>query len=250
MNHKRILSLTLLTITVVVLGSLIYAWTGVATARGILVQDYLDSERTIQYIGNVDDTGFPIVVVMYDGSSVESLRHYANASQLQGEASLQAGVSDFYVVLTFRRALNENEFRAFIRDTGFAAHSYMIRATNSKGQRITMSGGPENGDVLPANELASAMAQIGARENNQAVGFSGVFEAQGTASAEVYRKLVADPRVFVADVTGTLVYHNPNYQKAVRFTWQDFVTKLEMSSGSGPFWYMEDLGLANFAADH
>lgn len=80
--------------------------------------------------------------------------------------------------------------------------------------------------------------------------FNGIFEVMGSISAANYQQLASNPLVFIPDVTGSLVYSNAKFQRATDLSWDQFVAELQISSGSGsPFWFMEELGLANFLAD-
>jgi len=247
MKHRLSLPLLLLAV-IMLIGTAVYWQTGTADARGVLVQAYLDTDQTIAYVGNVDDTGSPLMAISYDTSSISSLRHYAVESQARGDALLKAGVSDFYVWVTFRRTLSADEFRALVKETGLSVQRYTMRAIGADGSRITIGGGPVDGEVLPTQELDEALTQVQAREGDQALTFSGIFEVLGTVNATGYKQLRSAPDVFMVDVTGTLVYRNANFQRSTRFSWKDFVAKFQIS-GNSPFWYMEDFGLDNFASD-
>lgn len=214
-----------------------------AEAGFVLVQDYLDQERTIQYIGNVDDTGSPFGVVMYDSSRPESLVHYVEASHIQGQKLISSGVKELYVWVTFRRPMNIDAFEALMKQNGLAVKRYTLRVIGQKGDRIGISGGPEQDRLVPADQIDSAMNAIQGHENNQAQ-LQGVFEVVGVVSAEGYQALIDDPRVFLVDVTGTLIYHDQNFQRKTQMNWKEFVDRFQIDGGpGGPFWYVEDFGL-------
>ena len=218
-------------------------------ARSVIVQDYLDSEKTILYIGNVDDSGAPFAVVMYDASSPEALRHYAEASRVRGQELIDSGVTELYVWVTFRYPLDLSVFEDIVKQSGLDVKRYTIRALGQKGDRIGISGGPLDGVLFPPPLLDRALESIQEHENGQAE-LKGVFEVTGVISAEGYQKLIQDPRVFLVDVTGSLVYHHPAYKNRVRMDWKEFIASFQIGSGPGaPFWYMEDFGLEKFVAD-
>lgn len=215
----------------------------------VIVEDYLDLEKTILYIGNVDDSGAPFGVVMYDASSPEALRHYAEASRARGQELIESGVKELYVVVTFRYPLDLSVFEDIVKQSELEVKRYMIRVLGQKGDRIGISGGPLDGVLLPSFLLQRAMESIQEHENGQAE-LQGVFEVTGVISAEGYRKLIQDPRVYMVDVTGSLVYHHPAFQSRVRMDWKEFIATFQIDSGPGaPFGYMEDFGLEKFAAD-
>lgn len=168
---------------------------------------------------------------MYDSSSVDGLLEYARASNSQGEALLQAGVSDFYVWVTFRRALNEKEFQSLVKDTGLTVLEYTMRAIGKNGSRVTIGGAPSNSELLPASDLAQAVAEVKARENSENVSVNGVFEAIGTIDVAGYKQLVGDPRIFIVDVTGTLVYNSNKFQATADMGWADYAAKLQIGGG-------------------
>lgn len=92
-NKRVVLMIFLLSMIV---GGGAFLWLTHATnseAGFVLAQNYLDQENTIQYIGNVDDTGAPFGMVMYDASNPESLRHYAEVSRLQGQKLIDTRLS-------------------------------------------------------------------------------------------------------------------------------------------------------------
>ncbi|MBI3242855.1 MAG: hypothetical protein HYZ49_11230 [Chloroflexi bacterium] len=228
---------------VVALGSVAYWRPGAATAQGVLVQDYLDQEKTIQYIGNVDDTGSPFGVVMYDSSRPESLVHYMEASRFQGQKLISSGAKELYVWVTFRRPMNIDAFEALMKQNGLAVKRYTLRVIGQKGDRIGISGGPEQDHLVPADQIDSAMNAIQGHESNQAQ-LQGVFEVVGVVSAEGYQALIEDPRVFLVDVTGTLIYRDQNFQRKTNMGWKEFVDHFQIDGGpGGPFWYVEDFGL-------
>lgn len=216
-------------------------------ARSVIVQDYLDAEKTILYIGNVDDSGAPFAVVMYDASSPEAIRHYAAASRARGQELIDSGVTELYVWVTFRYPLDLSVFEDMVKQSGLDVKGYQLRALGQKGDRVTINGGPERGVLVPLEQLDRAMKGIQAHENNQAE-LKGVFAVSGVVSVEGYKKLVQDPHVFLVDVTGSLVYHHPAFKNRVRMGWKEFVDMFQFVSGS-PFWYMENFGLEKFAAD-
>ncbi len=218
-------------------------------ARSVIVRDYLDAEQTILYIGNVDDSGAPFGVVMYDPSRPEALRHYAEASRMRGQELIASGVTELYVWITFRRPLDLRTFEALVQQSGLDVKRYFIRVRGRNGARVTISGAPEGGMLIPPEPLNRAMEGIQAHENHQAE-LQGIFEVSGVVRAEGYRKLVQDPRVFLVDVTGSLIYLNPAFQNKTRMDWKAFTAWFQIQGGpGGPFWYMEDFGLEKFATD-
>lgn len=218
-------------------------------ARSVIVRDYLDAEQTLLYIGNVDDSGAPFGVVMYDPSRPETLCHYAEASRIRGEALIASGATELYVWITFRRPLDIRTFEALVQQSGLDVRRYFIRVRGRNGDRVTISGSPDGGILIPPEHLNRAMEGIQAHENHQAE-LQGIFEVSGVIRAEGYRKLVQDPRVFLVDVTGSLIYRNPAFQNKTRMDWKTFTTQFQIEGGPGsPFWYMEDFGLEQFTSD-
>ncbi len=218
-------------------------------ARSVIVRDYLDAEQTILYIGNVDDSGAPFGVVMYDPSRLETLCHYAEASRIRGEALIASGATELYVWITFRRPLDIRAFEALVQQSGLDVRRYFIRVRGRSGDRVTISGSPDGGILIPPEHLNRAMEGIQAHENHQAE-LQGIFEVSGVIRAEGYRKLIQDPRVFLVDVTGSLIYRNPAFQNKTRMDWKTFTAQFQIEGGPGsPFWYMEDFGLERFTSD-
>lgn len=218
-------------------------------ARSVIVRDYLDVEKTILYIGNVDNSGAPFGVVMYDASSPEALHHYVEASRARGRELIDSGVRELYVWVTFRHPLDLSTFEDWVRQSGLDVKRYSLRALGQKGDRIGISGGPERGTLIPPHQLDQAVCDIQVHENGKAE-LKGVFEVSGVVSAEGYQKLVQDPHVFLVDVTGSLIYLDRTFKNETHMDWEEFVARFQIEGGPGyPFWYMEELGLERFAPD-
>lgn len=219
-----------------------------------IVQDYLDPARTILYIGNIDDRGSPFAVVMYEPHHPEDLRYYARISRQRGEMLLQAGVQELYVWVTFRHPLDPSVFAEWVKQNRFCVRQYNLRLMGRTGDRITGSAfslgkagcaSPE--DLLGAHPFAHGMRHVQERENGQAK-LLGIYDVKGTIQAEAYRRILQDPRVFLVDVTGSLVYRHPSFQAQVRMSWEDFASRFQIN-GPSFFWHMEDFGLEPFATD-
>ncbi len=216
---------------------------GPTEAGFVIVQNYLDAEKTIEYIGNVDDSGAPYGVVMYDAGSPEGLQHYADASQAQGQALVDSGVEELYVWITFRRPVEINAFAPLAEHFNLQVKRYAMRAIGQNGDRIGIMGAPEGSVMVPASQLDRAVKGVQQHENNQAQ-LQGVFEVIGVIGANDYQRLLRDPRIFMIDVTGTLIYHDPNFQDQTHLNWDEFVARFQIDgSHGGPYWYVEDFGL-------
>ena len=242
-SKVAVVIVTLSLVAAIVLGVLSLQPARPTEAGFVLVEDYLDAGKAIQYIGNVDDTGSPFGMVMYDASSPQSLQAYASASQSKGQSLVASGVGQLYVWITFRQPLEINSFESLARRDNLQVKRYSLRAMGQKGTRITISGGPDDGSIVPSARLDSAMNDIQVHESKQAQ-LKGVYEAVGVISATDYQELLRDPRVFMIDVTGTLIYNDPGFQNKTHMSWDEFTAKFQIDGGpGGPYWYVEDYGL-------
>lgn len=211
-------------------------------------QAYLDPAKPAWvYFAGVSGQGqLPNVVLAYAGeATAQDLNEYATISKVQGEALATAGVPSLYIWVTFRHPLAPAEFEAFVKDYGLDVRHYTLRAYGEKGDRITINGGPMDGQLFP-DIFDHAMQSIQQRENGQAR-LSGVFDVKGTVAASNYSKLTADPRVFIADVTASVAFREMNARGMLNnLTWDEFVSQVQVGATLGPFWQMEDIGLDKF----
>lgn len=68
---------------------------------------------------------------------------------------------------------------------------------------------------------------------------------QGNSSN--YSRLVADPRVFIADVTATLAFREMQARGLLGgLTWDAYASQVQIHAPITPFWQMENLGLDKF----
>ncbi|HUN22655.1 MAG TPA: hypothetical protein PK299_05920 [Anaerolineales bacterium] len=217
-------------------------------ANWVMVQDHLDNEKKIAYYGNMD-MGYPYGILEYNHHSLQGIDEYKKYSELKGKELVSKEVKELYVWVTFRQALMPADFSQWVAKYQMQDIGYTIRVYGKDGARITMGGGPSEVELVPVDELETAMSQLQEKESNLAK-LGGIFEVKGVVTAENYLALLADPRVYLVDVTGTLIYYHPDFQAQSDLTWEQFTQEFQMMRTDGSlYWFLEDFGIAKMGAD-
>lgn len=183
----------------------------------------------------IPDHGRLEASVRYDNGSVTGLRAYAAANQfLAGQFARAGGTVE--VQVTFRTPMAPDAFRAWATNAGLTVQAADIRTVNAKGRRSTLAVFPRGGDPLPQTIIDRQLAR---HQPADPLTVQGVVDARGTVDAARLPGIAADAKVFMADVTATVVR-------------SDLASEGEVDAAQTlvqvppPFWAMEDLGLVNF----
>jgi len=220
----------------------------IKSTPNVFVQGTVDTAKTIVYVASTDELGMPQAYIKFDASSIEGLHNYAKISSQLASDLIKQGVENLYVKVTFNRALTTEEFANLVKTNGLDVKQYYIRILGKDGSRITMFVNPREGagQLFNAEAFKQSFDRIQEHETNQAV-LSGVFEVSGVIPASAYANLVADQRVFIADVTGSLAFNNPEFASKVPLSWNDYSNQLQIAVSDVAFWTMENMGLEKFA---
>jgi hypothetical protein len=186
-----------------------------------------------------------LVSIDYDAGSVAALRNFADANRkLADQLSVQGGSADVYI--TFRDYVPPDRFRDWAKAMGLSVKKSELRIVGANGQPaiIGIQAGratdPPN-DPLPQTDLDYQISAVRA-QNEATHKFPAVYFTHATVAAQQLPTLAADPLVFLADVTPTIVR---NDLLAAGFTTEDWERAQFMNSHT-PFLAMEQYGLENF----
>lgn len=188
------------------------------------------------YTAGRNELGILEATVMYDGNSPKTLQTYAAANRAAA-AQLAAAGGTVEIQVIFRDPLSPTEYRAWASALGLAVDSVQIRTVSAAGQRSTLSLFPQGKEPLPQGALDSQLTAATKAAGPLTV--RGVFAVRGKVDASRLPTILADKRVFLPDVTATLVQRDLA-AFGVADAPQVRVTIFQ------PYWQMEDAGLENF----
>lgn len=189
-----------------------------------------------------EEDGFVLSKVTYDSNSVAGVKAYAGANADLAQRLIGQGQPALDVEITFRRLLSAEKLRDVVGHSGLPLAriaGYHMRAVGADGQWLTMGGGPANGELIGQREVIDKqMANV--RRHTPDAQFQGVAYIEATLTPAEYQRLAADGRVFMIDVTKTLIRAEVGK-----------VVPLKRPHDIGfdvatPFWVMQQLGLENF----
>lgn len=140
---------------------------------------------------------------------------------------------DIEGTIVFRRPFSQVEFEQFVSDTQIEVVDYIIRFVDAHGQRVTIFGTPDDGQLVPQADLDFALNDLAERDQGAIAGW---VEVRGKIPAASYHIVESNPDVYFVDVTRTAIQAafkgQPNADKAA----------LELIEPQ-VYWKLEDLGL-------
>ena len=214
---------------------------GVALAQGQGVVPRGADHGIWRYTAHRTATGQIEAYVEYRRASVADLRAYADANrQLTNTLATKKGQAD--VQVTYKEPLSPDVFRNWSTTNGLTVAKAAARTLQGGTMRGTIGVAPGNlrnpgTDPLPLDLLNGQLEAV--RRSDPSMQVRGVYAARGTVDASHLTAMIADPRVFLLDVTPTVVRQELAAGGVIGADRAD----VDVAT---PFWNMEDLGLQNF----
>lgn len=147
----------------------------------------------------LDPGGAPIAQVQYDQATMADLQRYAQTNRVLARQLVADGEKDMSVLVTFRRPLSVDEFRAWASRAPLRVKDYQFHAVGADGRPWTLGAAPSSGELVSGADLQSVLDHLKARGN--ALEVRGVVVVDGQVDAARYEQLADAPSVFLADVT-------------------------------------------------
>jgi hypothetical protein len=128
-----------------------------------------------------------------------------------------------------------------VQQDKLAVTGYTMRALDSTGTRITLTGAPLEGTLVPQQLLDQTLGKAGQRASG--VTFKGIVTVEATATPAQLRQLLADERVFTTDVGGAIATERA---RAKLVAGNAAVAQLPVQTrlAAPLYWYMENTGVA------
>lgn len=189
-----------------------------------------------KYTAVREATGELSASVQYDNLSVAGLRTHAATNQALIRQIVQTG-GRADVQVTFRSPVTADDFRSWAAATGLRVNGVSLRTVDQRGQRSTLFINPQDGDPLPQAFIDGQLAEASRKVGPLTV--QGVIMMHGQLEATRLPAIATDTRVFLADVTPTIVR---------RELAAAGIAGTEQMSINLPvtFWQLENLGLEQF----
>ncbi len=185
----------------------------------------------------------------YDYLSLSGVREYVAFNRARAEEYGRRTSGQLRVNIVFSRPLAQAEFEAFVRNYGLRVHRYFMRAVESSGARVTISGAPDDTSLVPAPSLALALSDLSVREATELKGW---IEVEVTTDPPHLRAMQADGNVLVTELEHALLIDalTPSALRSVGAT-DETIRRIqddpdsETVQVSGPplYWFLEDAGL-------
>lgn len=155
------------------------------------------------YQRGTDPDGATTVAVNFDRSTVTALEQYAQVNRRLAKQLVADGEKTANVLVTFRRPVNIDEFRTWASSGIMSVVGFQIRLTTPNGIPYTLFGAHTNGELVSQVDVQRNLDNLASRRGATEV--KGVIVADGRIDLAAYDRLTNDPRVFIADVTRTVV---------------------------------------------
>lgn len=187
--------------------------------------------------------------ISYDYLSAEGVQEYVTFNRQASQAIAQRRAGRVRVNVIFNHPLAQTEFEQFVHTYDVTVHRYRMRAVEADGTRVTISGTPESGQLVPPQYLSEVLSDIEARN---AAEFKGWIEAEVTTTPAHLGLMPRDSNVFVTEAAYALIYDALTPQ-ALRNAGATEETTRKIQDGtdrtvvqiSGPpfYWLLEDASL-------
>lgn len=182
--------------------------------------------------------GYMSARIDYKRDSVQALRNYVTVNKTLANQLRSEGLSEFVVIVTFKRPIALDDFWAWVAVNPLKVNSYTLRVLAKDGSRVTIGGAPS--EESPREAEAHLRRILGIVARHGATDVQGIMSVEGVLSATDYDKLVADKNIFLVDVTRSAVLQRlMKIAPQVRLKVQAIMVPLAFPD-------MEDLGLDNF----
>jgi len=190
----------------------------------------------------------------YDYLSASGVREYIAFNRARAEEYGRRTSGQLRVNVVFSRPLAQAEFEAFVHNYGLRVHRYTMRAVESSGARVTISGAPDDASLVPAPSLALALNDLSARG---AAELKGWIEAEVTTDPPHLREMQAERDVFITELGHSLIFEAlaPSVLRKAGAT-DETIRKVQgdpdsdtvQISGPPLYWFLEEAGLVEMPA--
>lgn len=186
--------------------------------------------------------------VTYDYLSTEGVEAYIAFSRTASQAIGQRSEGIVPIKVIFSHPLAQGAFEQFAQTYAVEVQSYTIRAVEPNGMRVTISGGPEGGIIVPPHLLKLVTSDITERSATEVKGW---IEAVITTTPQNLARMQRDPDVFVTEAAYTLISdaftaENLARAGATQAAIADIQAQHNRSvqiTGPSLYWILEDAGL-------
>lgn len=192
------------------------------TQRLILSRDF----ELWHYDVTASESGLSMDVGYIHGSKDDLYRFVEMNRASAADLARKGGEVD--VLITFRKLIAPDLFRRWAQLRALKIQFAALRLREEGGSRGTLTVAARSDDPLPQERIDAVRGKLPE--------VMGVYSTRATVPAESLPDLVADPAIFVADVTPTLA--------RLDFTSQGYVSATTATvNADSPFPEMEELGI-------
>lgn len=188
-----------------------------------------------RYRASVDHTeGRVNADVSYAVDTVAQVDEFTKTQRQLGEDLVAANTPTIDTTIVFRHPLTQAQFEQFVAANNLGVTSYTLRFIDNQGQRVTISGAPDAGVLVPGDLLNLALADVQQRSPGT---FRGWVEVQAWVPNTTYKSVADDKNVYLVDVS----------RAAVRAAFKDDAQAQNLPVdviAPQLFWKLEDLKLA------
>lgn len=219
-------------------------------ARAQTADDPLPSPDSATGIVGEQFGGWAYGAGVYEGTMFVHVS--ANTKDIQGllafDAANRAALAQVHgpttITVVFRRPLSEGEVQDIAQATGASVMSYIARAVDDRGMRITI-GGPGLPGVRAMPTLAVPLTRSSTTPSptSSGAGFRGYVTVDVYADAGQIAALFADERVFTADVVRVIAVDRGR-SALIAADPAVAVLPMRIDAATQVYWSLEDYGIA------
>lgn len=184
-----------------------------------------------QYSADREDRNV-IVQIMLDDTSLAGLEAFRGVNQQMAHDLIKQQGS-LAVTVILDQPLSATEATDLAARYGLKVKSFQMRVIDGRGERITLFGGSDINRFISGPELQSMLDRIQADTGEAKL--LGVTTVDTELSVSNYYNLLADPAVFLVDVTPTVAQQHMKQHHASLLQADDLVTV----SAYPVYWYLE-----------
>lgn len=175
--------------------------------------------------------------VAYPRETAAQVREYAGVQQQLAQQLIANGATSIKATIVFRHPLKQSAFERFVATNNLTdVAAYKLRFKANRGERITISGGPNATELVPQDLLSTAVNAVQEREAGALLGW---VEVQATISSQSYDALLRDKSVYLVDVSEAVIGAAFADDEVAR------TASVDVIMDSSLYWTLEDRGLVS-----
>jgi hypothetical protein len=202
-----------------------------ASERLRLVEEVFDVWRYIAY----REGGQVTLQIILDDTSPAGLQAF-RAANLDMARELATRPGPLAASIVLNQPLSLTDLTRLGDEYGLHVNGFQLRVIDGRGDRVTLFGGPEDGQLVSDQLLQSMLDWI--QEQTGEAKFLGVTTIDGGIPPSSYDVLSADPAVFLVDVTPGFAEHHMRQRHASLLRADDLVA----TAAYPVYWYLESNG--------